>query len=186
MPSSSLLSLSSSPHFLPSSPHPCTKTLKPLLLCPTMKDRPPSSYGSVYIPPHHRLRSVISSSNNNASKTGADFSTSASVIQPKLIDRKNAPVLSARDTAAAAPPPSPSPFLQQPQQQQQQRTYNSNNSSKNSNNNNSQYNSAYDDGISEDGSDRELNLSLESVSSYVYYYYYYEFEYIEVFVCLLG
>ncbi|KAK6241891.1 Helicase [Theobroma cacao] len=162
MPSSSLLSLSSSPHFLPSSPHPCTKTLKPLLLCPTMKDRPPSSYGSVYIPPHHRLRSVISSSNNNASKTGADFSTSASVIQPKLIDRKNAPVLSARDTAAAAPPPSPSPFLQQPQQQQQQRTYNSNNSSKNSNNNNSQYNSAYDDGISEDGSDRELNLSLES------------------------
>ncbi|KAA8532626.1 hypothetical protein F0562_032558 [Nyssa sinensis] len=28
-----------------------------------MKDRPPpSSYGSVYVPPHHRLRSVITSS----------------------------------------------------------------------------------------------------------------------------
>ncbi|KAL6539019.1 hypothetical protein OROMI_025345 [Orobanche minor] len=39
------------PHSLPPSKPP-----RPLL---SMKERPPSSYGALYVPPHHRLRSVI-------------------------------------------------------------------------------------------------------------------------------
>ncbi|XWS35012.1 hypothetical protein CRYUN_Cryun21dG0088800 [Craigia yunnanensis] len=132
-----------------------------------MKDRPPSSYGAVYIPPHHRLGSVISSLNNHkASKNGEDFSTStsasASAIHSKLRGHQNTVVLNANGTA---PPPPSLPYLQQHQKpqppqppQQQQMTYNSNNGSENSNN----YNSAYYHRISENGSDHQLDLSLQS------------------------
>ncbi|TYJ43624.1 hypothetical protein E1A91_A03G165900v1 [Gossypium mustelinum] len=66
------------------------------------------------------------------------------------------PILNAKGTAS---PPS-LPHLQQ--QQQQQGTYNNNNGSKSSNNQNAQYNSAYCLGISENVSDRQLDLSLQS------------------------
>lgn len=45
-----------------------------------MKDRPPSSYGSVYVPPHHRLRSVITSPNY----------TSAALVDSKLRENQSA------------------------------------------------------------------------------------------------
>ncbi|XP_027097273.2 DExH-box ATP-dependent RNA helicase DExH5, mitochondrial [Coffea arabica] len=52
----------SSLHFYTYNSH--AKTLKPQKLVVSrevkMKDRLPSSYGAVYVPPHHRLRSVIS------------------------------------------------------------------------------------------------------------------------------
>ncbi|XP_022775914.1 DExH-box ATP-dependent RNA helicase DExH5, mitochondrial isoform X5 [Durio zibethinus] len=126
-----------------------------------MKDRPPSSCCAVYIPPHHRFRSVVFSPNSsNSSKNGADFPTSAaSVIHSKLLDRQNIPVLNAKGTAA----PPPLSYLQHDEKQQQrQRTYNSNNGNKNSNNQSSQYNSAYCHGISKNGSDRQMDLSLQS------------------------
>ncbi|OMP10349.1 hypothetical protein COLO4_04583 [Corchorus olitorius] len=106
-----------------------------------MKDRPPSSYGAVYVPPHHRLRSP----------NGADFFPS--VIRSKVRDNENAAVVSTRGTAA--PPVHYSqqqPKSLQSHHRQHQRTCNGDNP---------QGNSAPDDGISEDGSDRELDLSLQ-------------------------
>ncbi|KAB2042205.1 hypothetical protein ES319_D02G199900v1 [Gossypium barbadense] len=142
-----------SPHFLPFSSQFLTHTIKPSLFSPTMKDRPPSSYGAVYVPPHHRL---ISSPNNQ----DATKNSSAPGIHSKLRDHQNTPILNAKGTAS---PPS-LPHLQQQQRQQQQGTYNNNNGSKNSNNQNAQYNSAYCLGISENVSDRQLELSLQSGS----------------------
>lgn len=46
-----------------------------------MKDRSPSSYGAVYIPPHHRLRSEIA-------KTAT--ATTASAFPPRAINSKPA------------------------------------------------------------------------------------------------
>ncbi|PPS04479.1 hypothetical protein GOBAR_AA16182 [Gossypium barbadense] len=116
-----------------------------------MKDRPPSLYGAVYVPPHHRL--ISSPNNQNATKN-----SSAPAILSKLRDHQNTPILNAKGTAS---PPS-LPHLQQQQQQKQQGTYNNNNGSKSSNNQNAQYNSAYCLGISENVSDRQLDLSLQS------------------------
>ncbi|KAK8363618.1 hypothetical protein V6Z11_A03G176800 [Gossypium hirsutum] len=138
-----------SPHFLPFSSQFLTHTIKPSLFSPTMKDRPPSLYGAVYVPPHHRL--ISSPNNQNATKN-----SSAPAILSKLRDHQNTPILNAKGTAS---PPS-LPHLQQ--QQQQQGTYNNNNGSKSSNNQNAQYNSAYCLGISENVSDRQLDLSLQS------------------------
>ncbi|OMO59423.1 hypothetical protein CCACVL1_24835, partial [Corchorus capsularis] len=106
-----------------------------------MKDRPPSSYGAVYVPPHHRLRSP----------NGADFSPS--VIRSKVCDNENAAVVSTRGTAAPVHYSQQQPKSLQSHHRQQQRTCNGDNP---------QGNSAPDDGISEDGSDRELDLSLQS------------------------
>ncbi|TYI36975.1 hypothetical protein ES332_A03G179600v1 [Gossypium tomentosum] len=136
-----------SPHFLPFSSQFLTHTIKPSLFSPTMKDRPPSLYGAVYVPPHHRL--ISSPNNQNATKN-----SSAPAILSKLRDHQNTPILNAKGTAS---PPS-LPHLQQ----QQQGTYNNNNGSKSSNNQNAQYNSAYCLGISENVSDRQLDLSLQS------------------------
>ncbi|KAK8492608.1 hypothetical protein V6N11_030831 [Hibiscus sabdariffa] len=150
-----------STHFLPFFSQFLFQTINPSLSIPTMKDRPPSPYGAVYIPPHHRLGSLICSPNNhNATKKGADFSTSASTIHSKLSDHQNTPLLNAKGTAS--PPPPPLLHLQQQQQQQQPGTYNSNDGSKNSINQSPQYNSAYYLGIPENGSDRQLDLPLQS------------------------
>lgn len=91
-----------------------------------MKDRPPPSYGAVYVPPHQRLRSVIAS-------------------------RASIPSL---------------PHL--PALQQQNNNNFSNNHNKNINDDNKKrlkYNSssAYS-GVSEEGSDRELDTWLLPVS----------------------
>ncbi|XP_028757823.1 DExH-box ATP-dependent RNA helicase DExH5, mitochondrial isoform X2 [Neltuma alba] len=98
----------------------------------TMKDRPPpSSYGSVYIPPHQRLRSVV---------TSAGYNSPASV-DSKLRESEGA-VLNPRVTNASAT--ATLPHLQTKLQEQVPAK------------SNSRYVSAYDDGISEEGSDREL------------------------------
>ncbi|GER44447.1 ATP-dependent RNA helicase [Striga asiatica] len=68
-----LLSLQFPPYSYISLP----KTLKPHYPTPPqpprllvrMKDRPPSSYGALYVPPHHRLRSVITSAANDSRVT---------------------------------------------------------------------------------------------------------------------
>ncbi|XVF84733.1 hypothetical protein PTKIN_Ptkin17bG0061900 [Pterospermum kingtungense] len=141
-----LTSASFPPQFLPLSLHFRIKTLKPSLTSPTMKDRPPSSScGAVYIPPHHRLGSVISSLNNyNAAKNGIDYSTSASGIHAKLQSTVN---FNAKGTGTGTA--SPLPYLQQqkalPSQLQQQPQ---------------QIN--YYHGTSENASDRHLNSSLQS------------------------
>ncbi|XP_012075701.1 DExH-box ATP-dependent RNA helicase DExH5, mitochondrial isoform X1 [Jatropha curcas] len=131
------------------------KTLKPSLSpssSTAMKDRSPSSYGAVYVPPHQRLRSIITVQNYSSA-------SSASPIECKVPDNQ---------TAAALNPikSSPAPHFQQQQQQQQQRRngfgdsnhFNNNNDNvnNNSNNNNHKFISAYDDGVSEEGSDREI------------------------------
>lgn len=72
----------------------CTpKTLKPsiqFLPFLAMKDRPPlSSYGAIYVPPHHRLRSVV---------TSANYTSPAS----KLRENQGA-LLNPRAPAAATP-----------------------------------------------------------------------------------
>ncbi|KAJ4848988.1 hypothetical protein Tsubulata_018727 [Turnera subulata] len=97
----------------------------------SMKDRPPpSSYGSVYVPPHCRLRSVfVAPSHNSPSPVAAPSATGS---KP-------------RDTQAVVPlnprhhPPRPSPS---PRPQEQQK-----------------FVSAYDDGVLEEGSDREMELA---------------------------
>ncbi|CAI0431841.1 unnamed protein product [Linum tenue] len=61
-----------------------------------MKDRPPSSYGAVYVPPHQRLRSVIVAPNFNSS------SPSARLVDSRTTDTR---------TAALSSKFSPSPAL---------------------------------------------------------------------------
>ncbi|XP_042981852.1 DExH-box ATP-dependent RNA helicase DExH5, mitochondrial isoform X3 [Carya illinoinensis] len=105
------------------------KALKPSLFPPflSMKDRPPSSYGAVYVPPHHRLRSVITSPNH----------TSAALIDSKLREAQSA-VLNPRAGTL--------PHFQAQNNQQQEQLHKGN----------SQYNSACDDRVSEEDSDREF------------------------------
>lgn len=92
-------SLLHTPPQFPFTSHP--KTLKsshsppPLL---AMKDRPPSSYGAVYVPPHHRLRSVITTPSY----------TSAALIDSKLREAQS---------AALNHKASPLPYLQTRQEQ---------------------------------------------------------------------
>lgn len=103
------------------------KTLKPLIHLPflAMKDRPSlSSHGTVYIPPHHRLRSVVTSANSPAP------------VAAKL--REN---LTPTPTTQQTPLPEQVP-----------------------NKRNSRYVSAYDDGVSEEGSDREFEAPSLPVS----------------------
>ncbi|XP_021896216.1 DExH-box ATP-dependent RNA helicase DExH5, mitochondrial isoform X1 [Carica papaya] len=115
------------------------KATKNLFLLPfiAMKDRPPSSYGDVYIPPHHRLRSVVT--------VPPRHSSSASPIDSKLGDSQ---------TAGLKPKASNLPYLQARQQEQKQRQRQQ-----------QQYVSAYDDGVSEDGSDREYETPCQPGTS---------------------
>ncbi|XP_059443862.1 DExH-box ATP-dependent RNA helicase DExH5, mitochondrial isoform X2 [Corylus avellana] len=92
-------SLLHTPPQFPSTSHP--KTVKPSHSPPSllaMKDRPPSSYGAIYVPPHHRLRSVITSPSY----------TSAALIDSKLREAQS---------AALNPRASPLPYLQTQQEQ---------------------------------------------------------------------
>lgn len=112
------------------------KALKPSLFPPflSMKDRPPSSYGAVYVPPHHRLRSVITSPNH----------TSAALIDSKLREAQSA-VLNPRAGTL--------PHFQAQNNQQQEQLHKGN----------SQYNSACDDRVSEEDSDREFESFSQPV-----------------------
>ncbi|KAJ1380761.1 P-loop containing nucleoside triphosphate hydrolase [Sesbania bispinosa] len=87
-----------------------------------MKDRPSlSSYGAIYVPPHHRLRSIVTSANHNSSHAPASV---------KL--RENH-----KPTATTLQTPLPEQLP---------------------NKRNSRYVSAYDDGVSEEGSDRDFEV----------------------------
>ncbi|XP_027363417.1 DExH-box ATP-dependent RNA helicase DExH5, mitochondrial [Abrus precatorius] len=103
------------------------KTLKPSIHLPflAMKDRPTlSSYGSIYVPPHHRLRSV------------ADYNNSTAPVRAKL--RENPTPASTTMQSEQVPDKGHSRFV-----------------------------SAYDDAVSEEGSDREFEPpSLPSASPY--------------------
>ncbi|KAL8463432.1 hypothetical protein ACS0TY_034184 [Phlomoides rotata] len=61
----------------------------------TMKDRPPSSYGARYVPPHHRLRSVITTASaTTGSKhanvtTGSDSEKRSIFTSPKVNSNGN-------------------------------------------------------------------------------------------------
>ncbi|KAM1085267.1 hypothetical protein ACFX2B_010942 [Malus domestica] len=139
MPSAFLLLLHPSPPSLqfpyasspsPSHPKPIASSSKTSLLA--MKDRPPSSYGSVYVPPHHRPRSAITTPNY----------TSPTSVGAKLRDNQTAAALNQRSSTIGAL------ANYQTQQQQQQHFQKPK----------LQHSSAYDDGVSEEGSDREVQL----------------------------
>ena len=120
-------------------PHPCStpKTLKPSiqLAILAMKDRPTlSSYGAIYVPPHHRRRSVVTSAPPAAAAA-------------KLREHHGA-VLNPRTPAAATLPRSQTPL---PEHQIPDKG-------------NSRFVSAYDDGVSEEGSDREFEAPSLPVS----------------------
>lgn len=111
---------------LTSQPSSIPKTPKPSFHLPflAMKDRPSlSSNGSIYVPPHNRLRSVITSVNSPA------------LVAAKL--RGNLP---------------PAPASEQVPKK-----------------GNLRYVSAYDDGVSEEGSDREFDVPSLSVSLVVFF-----------------
>lgn len=113
-----------------------------------MKDRPPPSYGAVYVPPHHRLRSVVtatpycSSINPDASPL-SHLQTKKQQLNSKTKSKNN-------------------------------NNYGSNHKDDNKYNNcgsndnskkNLQHNSAYSDVLSEEGSDREPESMLQPGSS---------------------
>ncbi|GAV81993.1 LOW QUALITY PROTEIN: dsrm domain-containing protein/DEAD domain-containing protein/Helicase_C domain-containing protein/HA2 domain-containing protein/OB_NTP_bind domain-containing protein [Cephalotus follicularis] len=104
-----------------------------------MKDRPPSSYGGVYVPPHHRLRSVITTT-----------------INSRIRDEQSA-VINPRTTSSQ-------PYLQSQQEQHQLAPKSNGNNSYNTNN--SQCDLVFGDAISEDSSDLELH-SLPTPGSYL-------------------
>lgn len=117
---------------LPSHPKPLALR-PPSLSLVAMKDRPPSSYGAVYVPPHHRLRSVITSPNY----------TSAASIASKQTAAAAAALNRVRTNGTRT-------YYQTQQQEQLQK-------------HKLQQNSAYDDGVSDDGSDRDFNMSSNPV-----------------------
>ncbi|XLT74053.1 hypothetical protein HN873_030479, partial [Arachis hypogaea] len=115
------------------------KALKPSIHA--MKDRPTlSSYGAIYVPPHHRLRSVITSANYNSSAPSV----------AKLRDHRGA-ALNPRPVASAAPTTVHRSQTTLPEQIPDK--------------GNSRFVSAYDDVVSEEGSDREFEApSFRSAS----------------------
>lgn len=109
------------------------KTLKPFipLPSPAMKDRRAlSSYGSVYIPPHHRLRSV------------ANFNNSPSPFRAK-------PHENPTHTISSLQPP----FTERVTDKARSR-----------------FVSAYDDTVSEEGSDHEFELPSVVVSNFLFFF----------------
>ncbi|XP_020966764.1 DExH-box ATP-dependent RNA helicase DExH5, mitochondrial isoform X2 [Arachis ipaensis] len=130
------------PFIILSSSHPSlltAKALKPSIHA--MKDRPTlSSYGAIYVPPHHRLRSVITSANYNSSAPSV----------AKLRDHHGA-ALNPRPVASAAPTTVHRSQTTLPEQIPVK--------------GNSRFVSAYDDVVSEEGSDREFEApSFRSAS----------------------
>ncbi|CAN1796378.1 DExH-box ATP-dependent RNA helicase DExH5, mitochondrial [Linum perenne] len=120
---SSLLFTSISPRFPLSATTP-----KPLHF--PMKDRPPSPYGAVYVPPHQRLRSVIVSPNFNSSAASRTTDSSCAALS--------------RSKASPSPPIV---------HEHQQRNGGAEVCDKNSI---PKFASAYCDAVSEDGSDHDM------------------------------
>ncbi|XP_024193567.1 DExH-box ATP-dependent RNA helicase DExH5, mitochondrial isoform X1 [Rosa chinensis] len=112
---------------------PKASALRPSPLLVAMKDRPPSSYGAVYVPPHHRLRSVITSPNYTSAASIASKKTTAAASLSK-----------ARTNGART-------YYQTQQHEVQEQLHKPK----------LQHDSDYDDGgVSDDeGSDRDYNMS---------------------------
>ncbi|KAL9453324.1 hypothetical protein AB3S75_009013 [Citrus x aurantiifolia] len=113
-----------------------------------MKDRPPPSYGAVYVPPHHRLRSVVTSTPYCSS-----ISPKASPLSHLQTEKRQ---------------------LNSKTKSKNNNNYGSNHKDDNKYNNcvsndnskkNLQHNSAYSDVLSEEGSDREPESMLQPGSS---------------------
>ncbi|CAK9174766.1 unnamed protein product [Ilex paraguariensis] len=103
----------------------------------TMKDRPPpSSYGGVYVPPHHRLRSVITTS-------------SASPVNIPSVPVESKATVNNRSTFVNSRVHNPYPYLPPQKVQQQQQLQKKD----------SQASSWYDE-VSQEGSDREMEVSV--------------------------
>nr|POF25609.1 hypothetical protein CFP56_28107 [Quercus suber] len=112
-----------------------------------MKDRPRSSYGVVYVPPHHRLRFVINTPNYTSYATTTTTAATASsgaearaadIVDSKLREPPQTPVISPRQTH--------SPYSQQEQLHNKISHFNS-----------PRPPPPCDDSVSEEGSDRELD-----------------------------
>lgn len=112
-----------------------------------MKDRPPPSYGAVYVPPHHRLRSVVT-----ATPYCSSISPKASPLSHLQTEKRQ---------------------LNSKTKSKNNNNYGSNHKDDNKYNNcgsndnskkNLQRNSAYSDVLSEEGSDREPESMLQPVS----------------------
>ncbi|KAH9794928.1 DExH-box ATP-dependent RNA helicase DExH5 [Citrus sinensis] len=113
-----------------------------------MKDRPPPSYGAVYVPPHHRLRSVVT-----ATPYCSSISPKASPLSHLQTEKQQ---------------------LNSKTKSKNNNNYGSNHKDDNKYNNcgsndnskkNLQHNSAYSDVLSEEGSDREPESMLQPGSS---------------------
>ncbi|XP_024045826.1 DExH-box ATP-dependent RNA helicase DExH5, mitochondrial isoform X4 [Citrus clementina] len=113
-----------------------------------MKDRPPPSYGAVYVPPHHRLRSVVT-----ATPYCSSISPDASPLSHLQTKKQQ---------------------LNSKTKSKNNNNYGSNHKDDNKYNNcgsndnskkNLQHNSAYSDVLSEEGSDREPESMLQPGSS---------------------
>ncbi|KAL9453325.1 hypothetical protein AB3S75_009013 [Citrus x aurantiifolia] len=150
------LTLLLSPHLplfhLSSNSHPKTLVPRPKLrkrsFITIMKDRPPPSYGAVYVPPHHRLRSVVTSTPYCSS-----ISPKASPLSHLQTEKRQ---------------------LNSKTKSKNNNNYGSNHKDDNKYNNcvsndnskkNLQHNSAYSDVLSEEGSDREPESMLQPGSS---------------------
>ncbi|XP_056162702.1 DExH-box ATP-dependent RNA helicase DExH5, mitochondrial [Syzygium oleosum] len=122
-----------------------------------MKDRPPSSHGGVYIPPHQRLRSVITApsyySSSSSSSSAAPAAAAASADAAASRGRRGQAVAVPAPSPARAPPPGSTTQQQRQQQQLNKRNF-------------PQYNSANGDGASEDGWDREFESSWSQGSTF--------------------
>ncbi|KAH9746573.1 DExH-box ATP-dependent RNA helicase DExH5 [Citrus sinensis] len=112
-----------------------------------MKDRPPPSYGAVYVPPHHRPRSVVT-----ATPYCSSISPDASPLSHLQTKKQQ---------------------LNSKTKSKNNNNYGSNHKDDNKYNNcgsndnskkNLQHNSAYSDVLSEEGSDREPESMLQPVS----------------------
>lgn len=112
-----------------------------------MKDRPQSSYGAVYVPPHHRLRTVIT-----VPKTRTNHSSADSSIESKLRDHRNPAVLCSKNGRT--------PSLSHSNQLLQKipcDNKNNHSDEKVSEEYEFLFEPTYEDLISEDGTDRELD-----------------------------
>uniref|UniRef100_A0A7N2KKK4 RNA helicase n=2 Tax=Quercus lobata TaxID=97700 RepID=A0A7N2KKK4_QUELO len=108
-----------------------------------MKDRPRSSYGAVYVPPHHRLRSVITTPNYTSSAAAATAGTGAGAGAADIVDSK---LREPPQTAVISPRQTHSPYSQQEQLHNRISHFNS-----------PRHPPPFDDSVSEEGSDRELD-----------------------------
>ena len=123
----------------------------------TMKDRPRSSYGAVYVPPHHRLRSVITTPNYTSSAAAAVATAgSGAGAGAGVADIVDSKPREPPQTAVISPRQTHSPYSQQEQLHNRISHFNS-----------PRPPPPCDDSVSEEGSDRELDFFPLPVRLYI-------------------